>query len=381
MKIAGPFFITGINSILPYGIGTDAAWKSFGTEEIFFTEYKDCLVARLSIEAENELQSLKQESKEYSRLDRTVLIGILATRGLKLNNEKNYTLFAASSRGATELWEKHHLESINNGKISALTSPLTTLGNIATWIAQDIGNFTESEILSSEFSVTCSSGLFALANGCIWNKSMGVNSIVVASEAALTDFTLSQINALGLRSNSTPKPLDNNATKNTFCLGEGSVALEISIAEELSLAKILGIGLSQEKIYSPTGISGCAIKKSITEALAAANLEAEDIDCIIPHAPGTLLGDAVEAKVLAYVFGKNIPGVAIHKNQIGHTYATSGLISILHGIGLVNGQCSANKLSYKTTIPIYDNANSPKTVLCISAGFGGNAVSVILSKH
>ena len=104
-----------------------------------------------------------------------------------------------SSRGATQLFEKYHQHFIDFPKkrISPLVSPTTTLGNIASWVAYDLG----SEGATLSHSITCSTALHGVMNACAWLKSdMADKFIVGGSEAPLTDFTIAQMKALGVYS-------------------------------------------------------------------------------------------------------------------------------------------------------------------------------------
>ena len=69
-----------------------------------------------------------------------------------------------SSRGATSLFEKYHTDFLQTGKVSPFTSPTTTLGNISSWVSQELG----TKGLQIDQSVTCSTAMHALLNGIAW---------------------------------------------------------------------------------------------------------------------------------------------------------------------------------------------------------------------
>jgi 3-oxoacyl-(acyl-carrier-protein) synthase len=93
------------------------------------------------------------------------------------------------------------------------------------------------------------------------------------------------------------------------------------------------------------------------------------------HAPGTIKGDEAELNAVQKVFSKT-PYLTTNKWKIGHTYAASGAMSLEMGILMLQHQeCIPN--------PFYKNTETPTEINHImvnAVGFGGNAVSLIVSK-
>ena len=83
--------------------------------------------------------------------------------------------------------------------MTPLVSPTTTLGNISSWVAYDLG--VKGATLSH--SITCSTACTGL-NACAWLKGgMAKRFLVGGSEAPLTDFTVAQMRSLGIYSKKT----------------------------------------------------------------------------------------------------------------------------------------------------------------------------------
>ena len=84
---------------------------------------------------------MRDADVKYKSLDNSVLYAILASREAVKKagwNDSKFGVNIGSSRGATQLFEKHHQEFLETGKTPTLTSPTTTLGNISTWVAHDL---------------------------------------------------------------------------------------------------------------------------------------------------------------------------------------------------------------------------------------------------
>jgi 3-oxoacyl-[acyl-carrier-protein] synthase II len=142
LKIA----ISGYGSISALGINSESVWNKYLDNQHCFQREniinKSEWVARLSTEAKELITGLIKD-KKYQQLDPSVLYAIAASRiAVKQagwNTDEGFGINMGSSRGATASFEKYHSEFIESGsqKVNPLTSPGTTLGNIASWVACD----------------------------------------------------------------------------------------------------------------------------------------------------------------------------------------------------------------------------------------------------
>ncbi|MDT0556453.1 beta-ketoacyl synthase N-terminal-like domain-containing protein [Patiriisocius hiemis] len=377
--------IVAIQSISALGSSSKTIWESYCSETSFFSEKEfngeTVPVSTIISETEKEIISLKNSSSKYKNLDRSVLLAMLASKkvtdGYILKN-KHIGINIGSSRGATSLFEKHHYDFIKTKKVSAYTSPTTTLGNISSWVGQEL----EVEGVQIDHSVTCSTAMHALLNGIAWLQAdMSDAFLVGGSEAALTPFTIAQMQALKLYSKSKSafpcESLNFNKANNTMVLGEAAVValLEKGVSEK-SLATIVGYGFASEKIKHNSDISENAecFQKSMKMALQQANLET--IDVIVMHAPGTVKGDQAEKNAIDITFGRKTPRLTTNKTLVGHTFAASGMLSIEMAILMLRKQkFIQNPFFYYTEKEL---SKPIKSILVNAVGFGGNAVSIIL---
>ena len=380
-------YINGFTSISALGTTAEQVWKSYQSSHAFFEKrkfkQKEYWVCPILKESEKEIEELQKEKKAYSYLDKSVLLALLASRKLIASFQDNDAfLFTnagvniGSSRGATQLFENYHSQFIKTGMVSSRTSPSTTLGNLSSWVAQDLGS---SGVVISH-SITCSTALHGVLNAIAWLKSgMASEFIVGGTEAPLTSFTLAQLKALKLYSQETEslacKSLSFQKTKNTLVLGEAASLFALSTKPKHAKAKIVGIGFANEQIKHSIAITSEAkcFQDSMQMALQQANIK--QVDAIIMHAPGSIKGDLAELKAIEKSFAK-IPFLTTNKWKIGHTYAASGAMSLeLALLMLQQQECIAN--------PFYKNAETPKNldyIMVNAVGFGGNAVSLIISK-
>lgn len=388
--------ITSLSSISPLGNNPDTIWQNYLSDKSLIStqdfDGREEFVAVIPADERKEIAILQKSATKYKALDETVLLAILVSRqaiknaGWKTGDE--FGINIGSSRGATQLFEKFHKEFLQTGKTATLTSPTTTLGNISSWVAHDLKN-KGPEI---SHSITCSTALHAVLNAVAWLQSgMATKFLVGGSEAPLTAFTIAQMNALKIYSNpkkchSVPKlrdgewacrAFDLQKTSNSMVLGEGAAVACLELGEhENAKAYIEGIGYATDTIQHNISISEDAecFQKSMKMALQNSNIN--EVDAIVMHAPGTLKGDLSEYKAILKIFGKSHPMLTTNKWKIGHTFGASGMLNMELAILMIQH-------NYFIEVPFAEKQKPRKDikkVLINAVGFGGNAVSILLSK-
>ncbi len=377
--------ITAIASISPLGNNPKTIWENYLNTKHCFTEHfldhKQTLVAKLDDNSSKEIEILKKSDSKYKFLDKTVLYAMLASRKAIQNagwtRNDVFGINIGSSRGATALFEKHYQEYLETGKAQTLASPTTTLGNISSWVAHDL----QSSGPEISHSITCSTALHALLNGVAWLRAGMANKFLVGgSEAPLTDFTIAQMRALKIYSNSEEEypcqAFDLEKKQNTLILGEGAAVCCLEIGrKENAIAFIEGIGYATEILEHNISISAEATCFQKSMKMALENTDLSKVDVIVMHAPGTKAGDLTEYKAIQKVFRDDLPMLTTNKWKIGHTFGASGMLSIEMAILMMQHQEFIG-------VPFTKAKNSRKQirkVLVNSVGFGGNAVSVLLS--
>lgn len=383
--------ITSLSSISALGNTPNEIWNNYLLNKTFIDfkifNGKDTPVAQIPERVKAELKQLRNSDSKYKALDETVLMAILTSRDAVKkagwNSGDNFGINIGSSRGATQLFENHHKEFIETGKTATLTSPTTTLGNISSWVAHDL----KSNGLAISHSITCSTALHAILNAVAWLQSgMATKFLVGASESPLTDFTLAQMDALKIYSKEVGeypcKALDLEKKKNTMVLGEGVAVACLELGErENALVYVEGIGYATDDLEHNISISEEAKCFQESMKMALQNTPLEEVDAIVMHAPGTIKGDSSEYKAIQKLFGRlgtelvEVPLLTTNKWKLGHTFGTSGMLSIELAIMMMQNN---------TFIPVPFIAKQTikkpiRKVLVNAVGFGGNAVSILLA--
>lgn len=374
--------IVGWGSISALGEDRASIWERYQQQEQYLSFSEEKKVWEGSIPSESQ-KSLKrfQGNKLYASLDRSVLMAMLAAKRAVKQSQwgvvDNIGINIGSSRGATQLWEKYFQQFSKNKVLSPLASPTTTAGNISSWVAHHLG----SQGIALGHSITCSTALHALLNGITWLESGRASRFIIGgSEAALTPFTLSQMQSLRIYSRADEsevypcKSLDLKKSENTMVLGEGAACFCLEHEPSHPIAWIEGVGYAREQVRNATSISanGSGFQQSMQMALAEAQLE--KVDVVLCHAPGTIKGDQSEVNAINTIWPNEVPLITSNKWKIGHTFGASGALSLELALLMLEHQTFIGTPFERVILP-----QRIKTILVNAMGFGGNAVSVILS--
>lgn len=381
--------ISGMGSISALGSDAKEIWHHYQSETTRITNCcfnnTDTPVGKLHPKEEALIKKLRLENTHYKRLDKTVLLSIIAarkaTKKASWDKDEHVSLNLGSSRGATQLFEKYHKNFLQskNKHMTPIVSPTTTLGNLSSWVAYDLG----LKGASFSHSITCSTALHSVLNAIAWLQSGMANKFLVGgSEAPISDFTVSQMRALKIYSKEKGKypslPLEADKKHNSMILGEGAAifCMEKDHGQN-RIAKIQGLGYYTELINHNVSISAEAdcLQKSMKMALKNAGIS--EVDSIIMHAPGTLKGDQSEYKAITKLFGDKIPHLISTKYATGHSFGASGALSMELAILMLQHQ---DIIEFPYNSMPYGKPKKLKNIMVNATGFGGNAVSIILSK-
>ena len=387
IALGAPVSITSIASFSPLGTDAESVWKNYLQAEPLIQNKlignAAVPVAALPDTLQQKVVQLRTTDIKYKHLDDSVLYAIIASRlAVKMvgwSTGDNFGLNMGSSRGATQLFEQHYQYFIESGKAAVQASPSTTLGNISSWVAHDLQS-TGPEI---SHSITCSTALHALLNGVAWLRAgMADKFLVGGSEAPLTAFTIAQMQAMKIYAPDAGEAypcsaLDLHKKTNTLVLGEGAGAACLELGrKDNALAVIEGLGYATEVLQHSVSLSAEAECLQKSMAMALGGIDPAEVDAVVMHAPGTLKGDTAEYAAIQKVFGNNLPLLTTNKWKIGHTFGASGLLSLEMAVLMLQHNRFIN-------VPFVESQfqdKDLKKILVNAVGFGGNAVSVLISK-
>ncbi len=378
-----PIAITAIASVSPLGCDPQTIWANYRAARHFFTR-RDFngnpeWAAFLDPSARAMVEQLRTSDPKYKNLDDSVLLAMAASRlavaQAGWQHGDTFGINLGSSRGATGLFEKYYDVFLESRKAATLTSPLTTSGNIASWVSHDL----QTQGPDISHSITCSTALHALLNGVAWLQSgMADQFLVGGSEAPLTPFTIAQMKAMKIYSSEEAgfpcRALDLGKKQNTMILGEAAAVccLETGVRPN-ALGYIHGVGYATEVLEHNVSISAEATCFQKSMRMALSDTHPGSVDAIVMHAPGTRAGDQTEYRAIEKVFGNRMPLLTTNKWKLGHTFGASGMLSI---------ELALFMLRHNEFIGVpfgaKPNPREIRKVLVNAVGFGGNAVSVLL---
>lgn len=385
-----PLLIRGLATISPLGASRPEISESLRRGTPNLSQLGERAIFRLTDSGEASILNEASHSSKRS-LDRAVLLALAAakhTLGTLSAEWQVQCVSIGSARGATTSLESTILQhQLGVVPLSPETSPKTTAGGLTSWVAQELcrNRASGAGVASVGTSMTCTSALHSLlvAKAFI-DAGMAELAVFGGTESCLTPYTLAQLAALRIYSQErTDWPCrpccSSDQRVNSVVLGEGAGTALLCRdhryrADDMAL---LGIGWSLEATPSATGISEDGAGFELAMQRAVSSLPAGiAVDAVILHAPGTVKGDAAELRAVDRLLG-SVP-VCTTKHLTGHTYGASGMVSLAMAQWLLEGG-GWEGFPYPTTAGNC-RFEHPRTVLVNTAGFGGNSISVIVSK-
>ncbi len=156
-------------------------------------------------------------------------------------------------------------------------------------------------------------------------------------------------------------------------------------------AEVLGAGMTGDGSHlTAPDPEGRGAAEAMRRALASAELNADQIDHINPHATSTHRGDMAEHNAVKNVFGDHAKNLVISatKSMTGHLLGASGGIeTIMTALALQSGDCppTINLDHPDEGCDLNYCANQAqhhvmKYAMCNNFGFGGHNISLVLGK-
>ena len=215
-----------------------------------------------------------------------------------------------------------------------------------------------------------------------------IDAALVGGTDSLCLTTLYGFHSLQLSSPAPCRPFD--AARDGISIGEAAAfALLMRVPENLDADSVLlyGVGESSDAYHmSAPHPEGLGAKRAMQAALAAASMEAGDIDYINLHGTGTPSNDRSESQAVTSIFGPTTP-CSSTKGATGHTLGAAGALeAVISALAIQNGLMPGGIHTARidptlTAHYIKENRRAPVgRVLSNSFGFGGSNCSLILGR-
>jgi 3-oxoacyl-[acyl-carrier-protein] synthase II len=214
-------------------------------------------------------------------------------------------------------------------------------------------------------------------------------AIAGASDSALTPLAIAGFQKLGAMAKTGLYPFSQE--REGMVLGEGAAVL---ILESLGSAQkrqakiygqILGGGFTNDGYhltnFAPDHAQGAI---AINDCLERSGLSARDIAYISTHGTGTIINDAMEARLIQKLFSHS-PHISATKGATGHALGATGMMEAAFCLLALHDQVLPPCVGMRS--PAFDlnfirvsSPSSIKTALNLSFGFGGQNTAIAFRK-
>lgn len=237
-------------------------------------------------------------------------------------------------------------------------------------------------------SSACTSGAKALASAARLLRLGVCDAVVAAGVDSLCHMTVAGFSSLLVTAGSHCNPFSRNRCG--INIGEGSAVFVLS--REPGPVRLAGVGESSDAhhISSPDP-EGKGAAAAMLQALTMAQTDPAQIDYVNLHGTATLQNDAMEALAVNRVFGPDV-SCGSTKPLTGHTLAAAGAIEALICWLLLqrddsrlpphlwDGEVDPD-LAALNGLARYNGAAPARMVMSNSFAFGGNNLSLVLSRE
>ncbi|AYK07546.1 non-ribosomal peptide synthetase [Brevibacillus laterosporus] len=296
------------------------------------------------------------------------------------------------------------------GDYHLVTDDITVTSNSDAILASRLSFFLDLSGPVLAINTACSSGLIAVHQACASLRAGECDiAIVAAANFVLSPDSFIALSQMGMLSaDGKCHTFDEHA--NGMVPGE---AVTVLVLKRKSKAErdgnsiyslIVGSGINYDgKTNGITAPSGRAQQALITSVYQKYNIDPADIGHIVTHGTGTRLGDPVEINALIRTFEdvtdkKGYCALTSTKTNIGHTFAASGIVSLIslsesvrHGVipASLNCQNESDYINWHDS-PFYVNhstkewshsGNGTRTGAVSAFGMSGSNAHVVLREY
>ena len=403
--------VTGVGMVSPLGIGNTENWNALLAGESGvgpITRFDPSrLACRIAAEVKNFDPSLYIEKKEIKKMDTFIHYAMGAAQfamedsGLPVTDEnrERIAVVVGSGIGGLPLIEETQRRFVETGGNPKVISPFFITGLIVNEAAGNISIRYGMKGPNLSTVTACTTGSHAV--GEAYRKiQYGEADAAIAggTEAVVTPLAVggfAVMRALSTRNDEpqrASRPWDRE--RDGFVIGEGA---GLVILEEMEMAKkrgariyaeLAGYGLSGDAFHiAAPSEDGDGPARVMRNALADAEIRADEVDYINAHGTSTPAGDKVETLAIKMVFGDHARKLAVSstKSMTGHLLgAAGGLETAICALAVHHGVMPPT-INYENPDPECDLDYVPnearrspiRYALSNSFGFGGTNGSLV----
>jgi 3-oxoacyl-[acyl-carrier-protein] synthase II len=234
----------------------------------------------------------------------------------------------------------------------------------------------------------CAAGAHALGEAARMIESGDADAVLAGgSESALNGVAAAAFSAMGATSpTGISRPFD--ARRDGFVMGEGAGALLLEDAEAAErrgapvIGELLGYAASSDAHHlTAPDPSGREAARSMTGALADAEVTADQVEYVNAHGTSTPLNDRTETEALKAVFGeraREIP-VSSTKSAIGHLLGAAGAVEAVATIEALRRELAPPTVGWEERDEDLDLDYVPAEARPLNGGGGNGSRRVAIS--
>jgi nodulation protein E len=401
MADARRIVVTGMGAVSAAGVGAPALWqaardgRSCVRETHFERPYRGRI--RISAQVQDFDPVAYLTSRELPFCDpvaQYLLVAAdeaLAQAGLasaKPMGPRTATIIGTGVGGMHTLENGLYLTLVEQGRPDPLTIPRLIPSAGPSLLSIRYGSTGPCFAVAS----ACSSATQAIGLGVQLIRSGLVDrAIVGGTEDCVTNSAMLAWEALRVLTPDACRPFSKG--RNGMILGAGAAVFVLEEAELArargaeALVEIAGYGTSADaKDPVRPDVEGAAA--CMRNALADADVEADEIDYVNAHGTGTTANDATESAALGLVFGDRALPVSSTKPVHGHALGAAGALELVVTIGAVRENVAPPTINWreadvKCPVDAVPNEARPmpiRTALTNSFAFGGINATLIVRR-
>ncbi|ANP50430.1 3-oxoacyl-[acyl-carrier-protein] synthase II [Streptomyces griseochromogenes] len=397
--------VTGIGMVTPVGVTTGVAWKATCAGSAGAAD--DPRLAGLGVSFSCAVTGFDAEQscgEDARRMDPFTQFAVAAARAAVADagvtegswDPSRVGVVLGTGIGGQQTWEEQGRRMADRGPraVNPLTVPRAIANIVSGTVALDLGLHGPSLSVST----ACASGTTALGVALDLLRA-GRCDVVLAggTEATVTPLVTTAFDRLKALSRNSgdparaSRPFD--AGRDGFVLGEGASVLVLERAQDArarglrGYARLLGYGASSDAHHlTAPDPEAHGARLALRQALADAGVGASDVSLVNAHATGTPQGDAVEARLLAGMFGTDT-AVTSTKGVTGHMLGAAGAVEAAFTALSIDEGVIPPTANFETPDPdlpeidlVHGEARHTAVPVAVSNsfGFGGHNAVVVL---